>query len=666
MRPLSQPTLFELIKPNLDTRESWFEHILTSLDIKNEAGWPDKFGQSLRMWLKDQGHQPIKTLSLFSGGGGLDIAFHDAGFEILQSVEIEKAFAQTLMKNSGPGRWFEHSKVNNIDIRQFQPNNLDVDFIIGGPPCQTFSAAGRRASGVQGTDDPRGMLFWEYVRLLKQLSPKGFLFENVYGITGAQDGRAWKEIEDAFQAAGYKIFSRILDAADYGVPQHRERLFIVGIREGNYKFPFPTHGPDSPGQQNFYSAGEAVKGADVSDATFGINGQHGYLLDNIPPGLNYSFYTQKMGFPKPIFGWRSKFSDYLYKADPDSPVRTIKAQGGQYTGPFSWENRAFTLAELKRLQTFPDSYEVSGSRLTVIKQLGNSVPPQIGRILAVSILDQVMDARLPFIMHYMSEGHKLSFRWRKRNLTEIYRSKAKESIEQMVKDGKVSFDKYYKFQEGTATRFLSPNFVWQPTPSDESTRVILSYEISDQQWLFKAGLHNRDISKDVPTYEIGITLSESHANILSTKEVKLFAYSLDYQVFTSLWKFFEEKLAELTGKADLVQLFGYYQYAKEDKIKFRFHDPSRKDKIFWKIVAKVVSGEGVAVQLQEETISLAWEISKDEILPNLIELKRLGYEVRNINTNPQIPKGETLIPYSFPTLTWRSVQLHKSLEVQVA
>lgn len=181
--------------------------------------------------VKENNIPPIRTLSLFSGAGGLDIGFSDVGFDIVDSVEIERKFCYTLELNTGEGRRFNNSKVNCIDIREFSGKDLGkIDFIIGGPPCQTFSAAGRRANGVLGTTDARGVLFKEYVRLLEELSPKGFLFENVYGIIGAQCGEAWKEILQAFSNVGYKLFYRIVDAADYGVPQHRERLIIVGLK----------------------------------------------------------------------------------------------------------------------------------------------------------------------------------------------------------------------------------------------------------------------------------------------------------------------------------------------------------------------------------------------------------------------------------------------------
>lgn len=377
----------------------WFQQILSILDVRQEAAWTDNFGKSLRQKLQQKEITPVKTLSLFSGGGGLDIAFHDAGSEIIEMVELEAKYVQTLQKNSQQGKWLDGSKPVCMDIRNYIPSpDLEVDFIIGGPPCQTFSAAGRRAAGVAGTTDRRGTLFQEYVRILKLLQPKGFLFENVYGITGANKGEAWQEIQEAFKEVGYSIYFRILDAADYGVPQHRERLFIVGVKQGKYLFPYPTHGCDSLDQQPYYSAAQAVEGSETSNIEAGLGGRFGHLLNDIPPGLNYSFYTKEMGYPNPIFSWRSKFSDFLYKADPDTPVRTIKAQGGQYTGPFSWENRRFSISELKRLQTIPDDYEVAGNRQVAIEQIGNSVPPQLGRVLALSILDQVMDVDLPLIL----------------------------------------------------------------------------------------------------------------------------------------------------------------------------------------------------------------------------------------------------------------------------
>lgn len=639
----------------------WFEEILKALEVKPNPAWSDQFGLSLRKWLIKHGHSPIKTLSLFSGGGGLDIAFHDVGFDIVQMVEIEARYVQTLEKNSLPGRWLENSKSICIDIRKFFPaNDLKVDFIIGGPPCQTFSAAGRRAAGVTGTADARGMLFQEYVRLLKALEPKGFLFENVYGITGANGGEAWQEVRNAFKEAGYKIHFRILDAADYGVPQHRERLFIVGLKEGKYLFPYPTHGPDSPAQEPFFSAGEAVAGTDILDAETGIKGRYGHLLEHIPPGLNYSFYTEEMGYPNPIFSWRSKFSDFLYKADPQMPVRTIKAQGGQYTGPFSWDSRRFTLAELKRLQTIPDNYEIVGNRQVCIEQIGNSVPPQLGRMLALSILDQVMGVKLPFSMHYLPEKKELGFRQRKRQLTKIYSQKAKAAIAYLRSSGKLESVPVSNYtNKGHAVRFLSTDFGWTDKQAPNSIKFNINYEMSDSCWMITAG--NSEVWRDENLFVIDIYPSCGYDKwALGTNVVKLCAKNLDRWVFTALWKAFEEKLTEITGKADLVQLSGYYQYDARVFGIMSFH-PELKVDLFWRVVQCVTRCIGVANQLPAEGLAELWGVEAEDVFTYLQALRSMGYEVRNHNTNPQISKEKYLIPYAFPTLTPKSVQLRKSL-----
>ncbi|MCU0518175.1 MAG: DNA cytosine methyltransferase [Oscillatoria sp. Prado101] len=635
----------------------WFQEMLASLGVSRGAGWPDRFGQSLRRWFAEHGHSPIKTLSLFAGGGGLDIGFHDAGFEIVQMVELEAKYVRTLERNSQPGKWLSKVHPTCADIRKFVPDSqLKVDFIIGGPPCQTFSAAGRRAAGVAGTSDARGTLFQEYVRLLKALQPKGFLFENVYGIIGAQKGEAWRQIQKAFKDAGYRIFYRILDAADYGVPQHRERLFIVGLKEGNYLFPCPTHGPDSPGQEPFYTALEAVAGADTSGAEAGIGGRYGHLLENIPPGLNYSFYTEEMGHPQPVFSWRSKFSDFLYKADPEMPVRTIKAQGGQYTGPFSWENRRFTIAELKRLQTFPDQYEIVGNGAVCVEQIGNSVPPQLGRILALSILDRVMGVQLPFPMHYLPPEKELGFRQRKRQLTERYAEKAREAI--ALAGGKAS-PAGGVFQ-GEAVRFLSlADFAWSEREVPNSVRGNLRYDMNEKCWEIVAGAGETD--RDENQYLIEVFPSSGREDWgLGTRKVKLCAKDLEKPVFTALWKAFEEKLVEVTGKADLVQLAGYYQYTPRIRGVMSF-DPQLRVEPFWRVVQGVVSGIGVATQLPVQDLALLWGVNTEDVFYCLQVLRGMGYEVRNHNTNSQIRRGEYLIPYGFPTLTPRSVQLRKNL-----
>lgn len=634
--------------------KSWFDGALEALKVKESPAWPDKFGSSLRSWLKGQNHKPINTLSLFTGAGGLDIGFHDLGFESELMVEIEEDYCKTLNENSRPGKHLEKSKPVCMDIREFHPGDeLKVDFIIGGPPCQTFSAAGRRAAGVLGTTDPRGMLFQEYVRLLKKLKPKGFLFENVYGITGAQNGEAWRSIQEGFKSAGYNIFFRILDTADYGVPQHRERLIIVGLREGEgeFLFPDPTHGLDSSDNRPFHSAGQAVLGVKTTEKLKSINGKFGYLLNDIPPGLNYSFYTERMGHSNPIFGWRSKFSDFLYKADPEKPVRVIKAQGGQYTGPFSWENRAFTIAELKRLQTMPDDYELVGGRQVCIEQIGNSVPTQMARILALSILDQVFKVNLPFKIKYMPVGKVLSFRTYKRMLSDEYEKKAKLAILNSTVTKKI------QFTDESIIRYLSPNFIWEAKDIQNSKKVYVKHDSSSEEWTVSVN-KNPDFNEN---YKYSITITPASGKwSLRFKRVKLYVYTSDEYLFTAAWKAFEEKLTEVAHAADLVQYSGYYQYRSNLSSVLEFRGETKSDP-FSEIIRYVVSGSGVGEQLPEHQLALHFSVSLEELHSNLRKLREMGYEVRNHNTNPQIPKEHYLIPYSFPTLNHRSVQLRKTL-----
>lgn len=615
------------------------------------SGWPDHFGRIMRDAIvrEDNGKEPIRVLSLFSGAGGLDIGFHDAGFQIIESVEIEKKFCASLAANSGEGRFFSQAKVNCLDIREYHPLFNDIDFIIGGPPCQTFSAAGRRANGVLGTDDARGTLFQEYARLLATLKPKGFLFENVYGIIGAQGGRPWHDILDYFTRAGYKLFYRVLDAADYGVPQHRERLIIVGLRDGLYHFPRPLFGPDSTDNTPFYSASTAIESAPLDDNGIPpvIGGRYGNLIPEIPPGLNYSYFTEKMGNPNAIFAWRSKFSDFMYKADPDAPVRTIKAQGGQYTGPFHWENRHFTVPEYKRLQTFPDDYIISGGRQTQIQQIGNSVPPQLARILALTIRSQVFNRSIPFRLDSLDEKDVLGFRKRKALLTKQYQAKAKAAL-----------------KKHTVPAVLKTGSELLYASLDSSFGFIASSErLSHQDYLINVA-RKKELSVSVISQS-----SEPASTSITLQIVPADTWTLPYScisakgsgddrlLLTIVWKAIEYTLSSISLKADLVQLSGYYQYPSQISCVLTGDGLPLSSTI----LEVITNGAATRKLLSEEEMALKLGTAVADINAIAKQLRKLGYEVRNHNTNSQIPNGYWLIPYEFPTLTPLSVQLRKQV-----
>ena len=648
---MSNSSQLEFFECSVEYEKSAFELLCDLWGVPFEGAWADKLGRKLNEWSLGQNAKPIRTLSLFAGAGGLDIGFHDAGFDITHAVEIEAKFAKSLEENAKAGGYIDGTGVVCQDIREFSlPQGVEIDFIIGGPPCQTFSAAGRRAAGVLGTTDERGTLFQEYVRLLGELQPTGFLFENVYGIVGAEGGEPWRKIQAAFREVGYAISSRVLDAADYGVAQHRERLIIVGTKVGNFRFPRPTHGPDSHSSVVHHSAGSALIGCQVETVATNseLGGRYGHLLAKIPEGLNYSFFTEEMGHPKPVFAWRSKFSDFLYKADPLRPVRTIKAQGGQYTGPFHWNSRAFSVDELKRLQSFPDDYKIVGGKQVAVQQIGNSVPPQLARILAIGVLEQVFNRPMPIKLPLLEESDQLGFRKRKRELSKSYKEKAFQAISLL------SGREIIAASKRSYTAKLDENFRWT---KDTSGDLTVEATVDKDSW--SVSLLGAGVAPDtMPSIVIEIFPNSKSTWGLSAKLVTLKGYGALPQIFTALWKAFEAELVFHEVRADLVQLCGYYQYIP----KFRAKVISCSTDAWIRVgLCRILEGYGVRQILSLDELASAVQVDSAKVPEFVALLKNFGFEARNSETNPQIPSGSYLIPYAFPTLTNLSVQLRKSL-----
>lgn len=618
---------------------------------------PDEFGLALHQWAKNNISKRINTLCLFSGAGGLDIGFHDAGFNVVECVELEKPFTETMIKNKESGQYFEETNIVCKDIRNYDPDLKDIDFIIGGPPCQPFSKAGIRAAGAKGTKDDRGTLFEEYVRILDKLKPKGFLFENVSGILSAEKGKAMAVIVKAFENLGYTLHYRLLDAADYGVPQNRERLILVGVRKGEFDFPAPTHGIDSYNKKAYYSSGEALKNLEQKkEISPGLNGRFGHLLDEIPPGLNYSFYTERMGHPNPVFAWRSKFSDFLYKADPELPVRTLKASGGQYTGPFHWLNRHFSVDELKRLQTFPDNYVILGGRGIGAKQIGNSVPPQFARILALSVLEQIFGIELPFKLNKLKPHHQLSFRKIKSKRTKYYYEKAQEAIKKLdyqERAIKVRSRSYYGLPE--------INTVLKESRKKVEGFFQIKFNANKKKWQFE--LRGEKTDTDL-IYKIIIRHSEKGNSLFGdVNHIELYSYSSDIISYLTLWKAFERELINNKIKADLVQLNGYYQYKPILDISIEIESDLIPDnlKSTWEVLATMAKDEEHSKIRNINEIAIAYDIEANLLANEFRQFKEIGFEIRNHNTNTEIEKDHYLIPYLFPSLNALSLQRQTSL-----
>ena len=400
-------------------------------------------------------NKAIRTLSLFSGGGGLDIGFEKAGFEILFATDFNHECCETLKINAGntlnPNLVVEECDITTMNF-DVLPQNIDM--IIGGPPCQSFSASGRRAGGAAGKLDKRGNLFKSYCEVVDFLKPKAFLFENVRGILGTNKGKDFEDIVSAFAALGYHIDYRILDAEDYGVPQQRERMFIVGHKlEHTFLYPRPVFGPDSIDKVPYIAVGEAIKDLPFSEQdrreTNFDGGKYSDLLPLVPPGSNYLHFTAKRGYPEPIFAYRSRFSDFLYKANPDYPVKTLIASPGKYTGPLHWDNRYLTVAEYKRIQGFPDEHIFFGDRTAQIRQIGNSVCPKIAYYMALAIREQIFGMKSD--IEYLQPEDTLSFD--KRKGQKAQRTKAIHQA--VIEQNKVKAD--YSFNLKNFEVFVTPS-----------------------------------------------------------------------------------------------------------------------------------------------------------------------------------------------------------------
>jgi DNA (cytosine-5)-methyltransferase 1 len=350
--------------------------------------------------MEDRRLPDLVAISLFSGAGGLDLGVEGAGYEIRAAVEHERDACMTLRAN------FPSTAVLEGDIRTLETaeilNAADVDpgeadLLVGGPPCTPFSKSGYWLEYKRKGLDPEASLLDHYLRVLSEARPKAFILENVFGLAYRNHNAPWLALLlETFERLGYGVNHRVLLAADYGVPQRRQRLFIIGSLDGAPTFPQATHSGPHETRKDWDTSlplhvtagdiiGELADRDDLAEPEERVEGKYGHLLPEIPPGDNYLFFTEKRGHPRPIFGWRKRYWSFLLKLDPSQPSPTIQAQPGPYVGPFHWQNRRLRVPEVKRLQTFPDEHEIVGSRRSAQVQLGNAVPPYLAEQIAREI-----------------------------------------------------------------------------------------------------------------------------------------------------------------------------------------------------------------------------------------------------------------------------------------
>ncbi|MBI1946381.1 MAG: DNA cytosine methyltransferase [Deltaproteobacteria bacterium] len=355
------------------------------------------------------------VISLFTGAGGLDLGVHAAALGTAVAVEMDKRCCETLRTNKARGYRWEviERRVEDVpsseilDAARLKPG--EADLLVGGPPCQPFSKSGFWARGDSGRlRDPRANTLREYLRILEDTRPRAFLLENVAGLNfnGKEEGYRFilDEIAkiNARMGTKYTVTSKVVNAAWYGIPQTRERIILVGSRDGTpFRFPDPAfHDPDGQatlfeGTQPYRTAWDAL--GDLKTPTdideLAVRGRWADLLPSIPEGQNYLHHTERGG-GLPLFGWRRRYWSFLLKLAKNRPSWTLTAQPGPAIGPFHWTSRRLSRVELARIQTFPDGYVVEGSIADVQRQIGNAVPSLLGEVLAREIRRQLLGHRL--------------------------------------------------------------------------------------------------------------------------------------------------------------------------------------------------------------------------------------------------------------------------------
>lgn len=334
-------------------------------------------------------NKKYKVIDCFCGAGGLSLGFEKSGFDVVYAFDFAKDTIETYKHNPkhhhGPAFVRDIHNVTKASIEEDLGHNLgEVDVVIGGPPCQGFSVQRR------GDDsDPRNDLVLEYVRLLKELRPKLFIMENVEGILSKRGEPYIKALHENMEAVGYTIQKRKLLASNYGVPQDRTRVIIVGEltngRPAQFEYPEPDKGPKKTVREAIFDLvdkDESTVPNHKADKMSQINLlriqaiKEGQGRDSLPEELQLECQKKNNGH---------RHLDTYGRMWWDQPSPTITARFDSFSrGRFGHPqlDRTITLREGARLQTFPDDFEFLGTKVEVAKQIGNAVPPLLAQRLA--------------------------------------------------------------------------------------------------------------------------------------------------------------------------------------------------------------------------------------------------------------------------------------------
>ena len=371
----------------------------------------DRIRECLEYGLKQKEQQftscktsTLNVLDLFSGAGGLSRGFMDAGFNVVLGVDADDAALKTFKANHGEAdvmklNLFEHENLNLI-MEYLQNKNLNIDVLVGGPPCQGYSLAGPRDES-----DDRNTLYEAMVKFASMAKPKVVILENVPGLLTLFQGKGAQRIMDDFTQLGYQMKSKVLYAPEYGVPQIRKRVFFVGVLPECGDFEYPVPFVDS---QNYITCEDAIGdlpsleneiGSDISEYTSPpltmyqeimrnnadklynhLGTQHEEktvnLIAMVPEGKNYK------ALPEP-YNTMFKYNEALTRYHSKKPSLTINT-GHRSHFHYKW-NRIPTVRESARLQSFPDDFVFYGNKSQQYRQVGNAVPPLLGKAVALQV-----------------------------------------------------------------------------------------------------------------------------------------------------------------------------------------------------------------------------------------------------------------------------------------
>ncbi|MFF5994832.1 DNA cytosine methyltransferase [Lysinibacillus sp. KU-BSD001] len=405
----------------------------------------------------------MKVIDLFAGAGGLSEGFRQENYEILAHVEMDKSACNTLrtreayyyLKNQNLLNIYKDYLLQNItrkELYSFIPKEIldkvieaeisnktipmifkkideligeeTIDLVVGGPPCQAYSTAGKARDPNKMKDDPRNYFYRYYVRFLKKYQPKIFVFENVRGILTAQEGKVFKNIKRNMSNAGYKVGYRILNASDFGVSQFRERVIIIGWKK-DLPFKYPEFNLElvPPTIRTLFedlpriNAGESLSGEnqyviDTNEAISGIRQRNWNILtqhiarpnndkdltiyrlvveawNNENKALKYNELPQDLKTHKNDEIFLDRYKNVKYDTLSHTIVAHISKDGHYYIHPDIKQNRSLTVREAARIQSFPDDFYFEDSRSAAFKQIGNAVPPLMAKEIAHIIKENI-------------------------------------------------------------------------------------------------------------------------------------------------------------------------------------------------------------------------------------------------------------------------------------